>query len=296
MMNIDFELYRIFYEVASVKNITKASEKLLISQPAISKSIKNLETQLGGQLFVRTKKGVTLTEEGKIFYDYIKQAIEYINNAESKFTNLIKLECGTIRIGINTTLAKEFLIHYIKIFHELHPKINIQIITGLTTSLITQLKAGLIDIVVLNLPFDTDKDIKLIPCKKIQDVFIVSKKYKGLCNKVMELKELNNYPLILQDEKSNTRKFLDDFCKKNNLCLKPEMTLASYSLVTEFTKIGLGVGYATKEYVQHEIKNKKLYVLNVKPKIPKREIGIAYSQKNIPSFVTKELIKVIINN
>lgn len=91
-MNMDFGLYRIFYEVASVKNITKASEKLLISQPAISKSIKNLEPQLGGQLFVRTKKGVTLTEEGKIFHDYIKQAIEYINNAESKFTNLIKLE------------------------------------------------------------------------------------------------------------------------------------------------------------------------------------------------------------
>ena len=76
-MNIDFELYRIFYTVANHKNITKASEELNISQPAISKSIKNLENQLGGQLFVRTKRGVTLTEEGKEFYNYIKQAIEY---------------------------------------------------------------------------------------------------------------------------------------------------------------------------------------------------------------------------
>lgn len=73
------------------------------------------------------------------------------------------------------------------------------------------------------------------------------------------------------------------------------MTLASYSLVTEFTKIRLGVGYATKEYVEDEIKNKTLYVLNIKPKIPKREIGIAYSQKNTPSFATKELIKIIMN-
>ena len=90
-MNIDFELYRIFYVVANHANITKASEELHITQPAISKSIKRLEDQLGGQLFVRTKRGVILTDEGKEFYNYIKKAIEYINNAENKFTDLIKL-------------------------------------------------------------------------------------------------------------------------------------------------------------------------------------------------------------
>ena len=89
-MNIDFELYRVFYTVANNGNITKASEELNISQPAISKSIKNLEEQLGGNLFVRTKRGVILTDEGKEFYSYIKQAIEYINNAENKFCS----NCG----------------------------------------------------------------------------------------------------------------------------------------------------------------------------------------------------------
>ena len=123
-MNIDFELYRIFYVVANNKNITKASEELNISQPAISKSIKNLEDQLGGQLFVRTKRGVILTEEGKEFYNYIRQAIEYINNAENKFTDLINLETGTIRIGISTTLTKEFLLPYIEEFHDKYPKID----------------------------------------------------------------------------------------------------------------------------------------------------------------------------
>ena len=79
-MNIDFELYRIFYVVANNKNITKASQELMISQPAVTKSIKNLEDQLGGTLFVRTKKGVILTPEGEELYKYIKQAIDFINN------------------------------------------------------------------------------------------------------------------------------------------------------------------------------------------------------------------------
>mgnify|MGYP001633181924 FL=1 len=88
-MNINLEYYKIFYEVAKEQNITKASENLNISQPAISKTIKLLEEKLGGTLFVRTKKGVILTEEGKEFYSYITKAMEYINSAENKFSDLL---------------------------------------------------------------------------------------------------------------------------------------------------------------------------------------------------------------
>ena len=253
-MNINFELYRIFYVVANHSNITKASEELNISQPAISKSIKNLEDQLGGNLFIRTKRGVILTEEGKEFYNYIKQAMEYINNAEKKFTNLINLETGCIKIGINTTLTKEFLLPFLEEFHSLYPKIDIQIMTGLTTELISKLKNGLIDIVILN---------------------------------------INNYPLILQKKGSNTRDFLDNIAKENNVILKPNIELASYSLVVEFSKIGLGIGYVTKKYIQKELKNKELYELNIKEKIPSRYIGIALSKNHLPSFSTKKLIEII---
>ena len=293
-MNIDFELYRIFYVVANHCNITKASEELSISQPAISKSIKNLEEQLGGQLFVRTKRGVVLTEEGKEFYNYIKQAIEYINNAENKFTDLINLETGCIKIGISTTLTKEFLLPYLEEFHSLYPKIDIQIITNLTSDLMPKLRNGLIDIVILNL---NDKnygnDIDIIKCRKINDCFVVNNKYKDLTLKEVSIKELNNYPLILQAKGSNTREFLDNIARENGVVLKPNIELASYSLVVEFSKIGLGIGYATKEYIKEEIKNKELYELKIKEKIPSRYIGIALSKNHVPNFSTKKLIEII---
>ena len=293
-MNIDFELYRIFYVVANHCNITKASEELSISQPAISKSIKNLEEQLGGQLFVRTKRGVVLTEEGKEFYNYIKQAIEYINNAENKFTDLINLETGCIKIGISTTLTKEFLLPYLEEFHSLYPKIDIQIITNLTSDLMPKLRNGLIDIVILNL---NDKnygnDIDIIKCRKINDCFVVNNKYKDLTLKEVSIKELNNYPLILQAKGSNTREFLDNIARENGVVLKPNIELASYSLVVEFSKIGLGIGYVTKEYIKEAIKNKKLYELKLKEKIPSRYIGIALSKNHVPNFSTKRLIEII---
>lgn len=296
-MNIDFELYRIFYVVANNKNITKASQELMISQPAVTKSIKNLEEQLGGNLFVRTKKGVVLTPEGEEFYKYIKQAIEFINNGEHQFSSLKNLEIGSIRIGVSTTLTKTFLLPHLEKFHKLYPKIDIQIFTYLTYDLIKMMRNGSIDIIILNLPFDDIKhELTIIPCKEVQDCFIVNKNYLDLTKKIMPLKELNNYPLILQSPKSNTRTFLDNFCLKNNVILKPNINIASYSLVVEFTKIGFGIGYATKEYIKKELADKELFELKTIPSLPKRKIGIAYFNHTVPNFSTQKLIEIITNN
>ena len=294
-MNISFEYYRIFYVVAKYGNITKAADELMISQPAISKCIKHLEEQLGGQLIVRTKRGVVLTEEGKEFYKYIKHAIEYINNAESKFSEMIHLETGTIRIGSSTTLTKKFLVPYLEKFHKMYPNIKIEIETHMSGELLNRLRQGLLDLVILNLPNQEDKDIELVKVKEIQDCFIVGEAYKDLVGKNLTLEDISKYPLVFQAHGSTTRRFLDEFALENGIVFKPDLDLAGFSLVLEFTEIGFGVGYATIDYIKDELESKKLYKLNVSPEIPKREIGIAYSKRNIPSFCTKKLIEIILN-
>lgn len=294
-MNVNFEYYRIFYVVAKYGNITKAADELMISQPAISKCIKHLEEQLGGQLFIRTKRGVVLTEEGKEFYKYIKNAIEYINNAESKFSEMIHLETGTIRIGSSTTLTKKFLIPYLEKFHNMYPNIKIEIETHMSGELLNRLRQGLLDLVILNLPYHDDNDIELVKVKEIQDCFIVGEAYKDLVGKDLTLEDINKYPLVFQAHGSTTRRFLDDFAARHGILFKPDLDLAGFSLVLEFTEIGFGIGYATVDYIQDELKSGKLFKLNVSPSIPKREIGIAYSKRNIPSFCCKKLIEIILN-
>lgn len=292
-MNIDFELYRIFYVVANNHNITKASKELLISQPAVTKSIKKLEDSLGGQLFIRTKKGVSLTEEGKEIYYYIKNAIEYINNAEKKFTNLKELETGTIRIGISTTLAKNFFIPYLKEFHELYPNITIEIKNSLTSELLNDLRKGSIEIVILNLPYEERTDIEFTKIKEIHDCFVAGKKFEQLKNKIIDINDLNNYPIILQKKESSTGMFLQNFLSENNLSLKSDMNVASYNLSIELIKIGLGIGIATKEYIKKELNNGDLFEIKTLQKIPNRYIGIATKKNSIPSFCAKKLIELI---
>lgn len=292
-MNIDYELYRIFYIVAKNGNITRASKELLISEPAVSKSIKNLEGYLGAPLFTRTKKGVNLTTEGITLYEYISKGIEYFKSGEAKFNELINLESGTIRIGINTTLTKEFLMPYLETFHKLYPNINIEIRTNLTSELKSMLKDGLIDMHILNLTNEeTKNDFNIIKCKTITDCFVSNKPIK----EKISIKELNNYPLILQDKNSNTRKFLDNFANKYEITLKPKIEIGSYYLVSEFSRIGLGIGYVTKDYIKNNLDNKELFIVPIKEKIPSREIGILLNKNTTPNFSTKELIKIITQN
>ena len=181
-MNINYESYRIFYHVATSGSISKAAEELLISQPAVTWQIKSLEEQLGLTLFIRTKKGVILTDEGKILFNYVKTGVESFSNGENALTNLKNLDYGIIRIGASTTVSKHVLMPYLAKFHEEYPNIEIKIVNSLTDNLLKELRNGNLDILLLNLPMKEAKDLNITKILDVQDIFVGNKKYYELTN------------------------------------------------------------------------------------------------------------------
>lgn len=294
-MNINFDIYYIFYVVAKNGSISKAANELYISQPAVTQAIKKLEAQLDGTLFARTKHGVTLTEEGKIFYDYIKQGVEFFKNAENKFTDLKNLECGTIKIACTTVVTRCILFPYLERFHKLYPNINIEITNQLTKDLLQLLRNGTVDIVILNLPSKENKDMVVLPFNEVHDCFIGNKDYIHLTNKPIDINELKNYPLIFQKKPSTTRELLDEFLHKNNIDLSPQIEVGSYNLVETFTKAGFGIGYSTREYIEESLKDKTLFEIKTIQPLPKRSICIAHMKNVVPTFGVQKLIKLILN-
>lgn len=293
-VNISYELYRIFYAVAKNGNITKAAGELMISQPAISKSIKNLEEQLGGELFTRTQKGVVLTKEGEEFYKYIEQAILYIDNAENKFSSLISLDTGKINIGISTTrLVSCFLMEHLADFHKLYPKIKIEVMVGETAFLISQLRNGLLDVLVLMSTFDECKDLNVIKCKKGDVCFIINNDYPELLGKKVSLEEISKYPLILPVRDFNDRILIDDYALANNIHFNPSLELSSYGLIRDFTLAGFGIGVIPELAIEEDIKAKRVYKIDVVPKSPNFYIGIVGLKKREASFSTQKLIDII---
>lgn len=295
-MNISLDLYRVFYIVAKSGSISAAAKALFISQPAITFQIKKLENQLGISLFTRTKHGVTLTDEGKVLFDYVKNGIESITNGENTLSNLKNLDSGIIRIGASTTVCRHVLMPYLEIFHELYPKIDIQIVNNLTTDLIKELRNGNLDILFLNMPMCETKDLKITFLTEVQDIFVGNKKYYDLTKGKLNIKDLNSFPLIFQKLPSNTRTYLNNYLKDNNANLKPQLEVVSYNLIMDLVKAGFGIGYATKEFIKTELENNSLYEIEVAPKVPKRFIGIATIDKKTPNYSVKKLIEMMTNN
>ena len=281
-MNVDLELYRVFYAVAKHKHMTKASEELHISQPAISQSIKKLEGQLGGTLFLRSNKGMGLTEEGKMFYEYVKGALELINNAENEFTSFKDLSKGEIKIGCSTTLTKLVLMNALKDFHLDYPNININITNDLTSNLINDLKLGKLDFVIFNESNIKETNLNL---EKIYN------NYPYIESNINNFEDLNEIPLILQKEESNSRKLLDYVALQNNVKLIPKMEVVSQELITEFTNIGLGIGFAIIDLAKRNYKNLK--ELNINKKIPNINIYLATNKSVSLTFASKMFIKYL---
>ena len=288
-MNVDLELYRVFYAVAKHKNMTKASEELHISQPAISQSIKKLEDQLGGTLFLRSNKGMGLTEEGKMFYEYVKGALELINNAENEFTSFKDLSKGEIKIGCSTTLTKLVLMNALKDFHLDYPNININITNDLTSNLINDLKLGKLDFVIFNESNIKETNLNLEKIKELKQGFIYNPEFYN--DNINNFEDLNNVPLILQKEESNSRKLLDYIALQNNVKLIPKMEVVSQELITEFTNIGLGIGFAIIDLAKRNYKNIK--ELNINKKIPHINIYLATNKSVSLTFASKMFIKYL---
>lgn len=288
-MNIDLELYRIFYIVAKHKHMTRASEELHISQPAISQSIKKLEEQLDGTLFIRSNKGMELTSEGKMFYDYVKGALELINNAENEFTSFKDLSKGEVKIGASTTLTKIILMDALKNFHKDYPNIEINITNDLTSNLLIDLNKGKLDFVIFNEGDIKETNIKVNQIAELKQGFLYNPDFFN--DNIKKVDELNNYPLIMQKKESNSRKFIDEQMLKQNILLKPKTEVVSQDLVIEFTEAGFGIGFGIIELAKKNYPHLK--EMSVNKKIPKTKIYIAENKSiNLP-FASKKFIEYL---
>lgn len=296
MMEIDIELYKIFYNVAKFGNITKAANELFISQPAVTMSIKKLEEQLETTLFTRTKRGVLLTSEGKVLYEYVAKAMENIKIGENRLSSLKNLEAGNIKIGIGTTLTKYFLVSYLKEYHQKYPNISINIDTSMTSEIIKKLEDGIIDVAIITNDNDNFKHLNVEYSEDIEYTFICNEEYIDLTKETISLEDLKNSPLLLQHSHANSRRILNDFVTNNSIQIEADMELSSYSLVIEFAKIGMGIGFVAKDFVKEELNNKELYEIKVTPKVPTQKILVLTKKDYLPSFSAKKLIQIICNS
>ena len=288
-MNVNLELYKTFYVVAKYKHMTKASEELHVSQPAISQAIKKLEEELGGALFVRSNKGMDLTEEGEMLYSYVSGALKLINDAENEFGSFKRLTKGELKIGCSASLTKLVLLQALKEFHQDYPGIKINVINELTSNLISDLKLGKLDFVIFNESNIKEEGLELRKLKELKMGFVYNPKYFE--DKIVNIEDLNYYPLILQKGASNTRKFLDNWLLAKGIRLVPKMEVVSQDLIMEFANIGLGFGFGFVDLAKEKYKN--LQEIDLNKELPSTSVYLGVNKDMSLSFAAKTFIKYL---
>ena len=291
--NINFEFYKVFYYVAKYQNVTKAAEKLCISQPAVTQTIKKLEDALGYELFFRTSRGMNLTQDGEDLFERIKDSILCLEQGRH-FLNENQEERKVIRIGGSSTLLKHNALTGFVHFKKKYPDVQIEIERGITVDLLNKLERGLLDLVLFNMPTEIGEMLESEVIEEVQDAFIVK---SGILPKNMKRvitnKELESLPKVLQSPMSTSRKYLDHICKKNHIHLLEGYNLESYDLVLAFVSAGLGVGFVNKKNEKKELEEGSLSELKTEFSVPKRKIGIARNKKSKNNIYINSFIKMI---
>lgn len=275
-MNFDvsLDLYKIFCAVVRSGNMSAAARELYISQPAISMAIRQLEGKLGKPLLIRSSKGIKTTAEGAVMYQYLNDALNLVNIAETKFTEMLNLESGEIKIGAGDTIIAQFLMPYIEKYLENYGNINIKVTNRTTYETIKLLKNGQVDVGFVNLPIEEDSALEIIECIRIHDCVVGGSKYADLLETGIKFEDLPNYPLMLLEQESNSRRFLDKFAAEKGITLNPTIELGSSELLLKFAKINLGLAVVIREFSQTEIDNANVFEIPLIPAFPSRAIGL----------------------
>ena len=294
--NIPLDLYRIFCAVVRTGNMSAAAKELFISQPAVSMSIRQLEERMGAPLLIRTSKGVRTTPEGNMLFEYLEQALMLISTAESKFMEMVNLKTGEIRIGASDTVIQNFLMPYLEKFNIQNSNINIKVTNKTTYESLRLLKGGAVDVCFINLPINDDDDLEVTPCIEIRDCLIGGTKFKVLSESGIKLKNINKYPLLLLEDMSNSRRYVDSYAQKNGVVLHPIIELASSDLLVEFAKINLGLSFVIKDFETRHIDNESIFEIPVYPPIPPRHIGLV-RLRNVPlSHAAMGFVNLFLND
>ena len=279
-MDINYELYKVFYHVATTLSFSEASRQLYISQSAVSQSVKTLEKKLGTPLFVRSTKSVQLTPEGETLLRHIEPAIQLIRQGETNLLEAGSLGGGQLRIGATDTICRYLLISYLNQYHKLYPKVHIRIINQTSLKCVDLLESGQVDLIVTNYPnsrMGNREQLRVI--SEFHDVFTASRAhYPQLENRKVSLKEIQDYPILMLDRHSTTNEFLHQLFRREQLELVPEIELDSNDVLLDLASIGLGLAFVP-EYCLKD--HDKLFPITLAEEMPSRKVVLA-TAGNVP--------------
>jgi len=292
----NLEHYRIFCKIADCGSISRAADQLFVSQPAVSLTVKQLESELGVSLFARTQRGVNLTPEGELLYSFAKQGVNFLQIGEEKMKELNVFKTGSLRVGASDMTIRFFLLPFIESFRAQYPLINIKLTNITSPSIIKRLHDGLIDFGLISGPINEhDERIEYIELRQIQDVIIASDSYLILKERLWHPSQLIKYPFIMLDRNTNSRTYVEQYLSANSAQIEPDIELANSDLLVEMTLHGMGLGVVTEDFAAQHIAEDRLFSIKLDPPIKPRNLYLIKIRDAAISATSQKFLQYMTN-
>lgn len=293
-MNITYDYYKIFYYVAKYKSFTRAASILMNNQPNITRSMNNLEKQLGCTLFVRSNRGITLTPEGKKLYNHVSIAYKQLHLAELELANSSSLESGTVTISASETALHGILLAVLKDFHNAYPGIHIHILSHTTPQAIQTVRNGLADFSVVTTPTRIQKPFKETRIKEFHEVLVGSKKYAYLAETKHHLSDLQKYPMVCLGKDTMTYNYFTDIFLRKNIALNPEVEVATSDQLLPVITHDLGIGFVPDFLLNDPALNEEVFKIPLAETLPPRYICLVEDSGHPLSVAAAKLKDMLI--
>ncbi len=233
-----------FLAAAQTQNFRKAAELCFVAQPALSRQIAALESELGLELFQRTRQRVILTLAGKEFALYARQALERLQQGQQAMAGILDAQEGTVLLGCIEPLATAFLASYIHMFRQLHPRIRLSIRVSRTDEVMNMVEQAEIDLGLIFHPTTVQREILVVQELFRQPLHVLLSETHPLLNEHragLALTQLLTEPLILPHPTSRLRRIIDQTLTQHGLHCQPTIEIDSMAGLQELVRQGCGI-------------------------------------------------------
>ncbi|MGN0131169.1 MAG: LysR family transcriptional regulator [Lachnospiraceae bacterium] len=292
-MKSTYQYYYIFYHVAKYESFTKAAKVLSSNQPNVTHAMNKLENELGCRLFIRSHKGITLTEEGKMLYHRAAIAFEQLSMAENELSMSTEPVSGIVTIGASETALHGFLLQSLRSFYEQFPGIHIRILNLSVADAVESVRTGKVDFSIVATPTGSKSPLKEVPLYQFSDILIAGTKFSHLADTAKNLRDVTGYPWVCMLENTRTYDIYHQFFYKLGLTLNPEIELSTTDLLVPAIKNNLGIGFVPSFYAKTCLESGECVEIKLKEVLPVRSICIVQDTGRTLTAAAKEFFQYL---
>jgi DNA-binding transcriptional LysR family regulator len=286
---MDVRQLEMFLAVAEEGGFTRAGERLHVSQSAISRQIGLLEKELGGPLFNRDGRRVSLTHPGEILVRTANNLFREMQRLVEQLSDVHELRRGRLRLAGGMSVCMYVLPRLLKRYRRLHPAVDVRVSSGSSEMILRKLRGHEMDLALLTLPVIA-KDLEVIPVLKEEMVVVTAPRHPLARKRVVDAREIGRFPLILYETGSRTRETIENFLREENVSADVAMETENAEIIKAMVGSGIGITVLSHATVAPDLRHKRLAFARIRGRKLYRETGWVYVKSDyVPRTVTEML-------